>query len=609
MEGNCYIDFYEVIMGINKKITKAQEKAITHKDGPMLVLAGPGSGKTFVITERVKYLIEEHLVNSQNILIITFTKAAALEMEHRFHELLPGQYPKFGTFHSLFYNILRNSYKNFPSRFITNDEKKRLVGQIVSERMSDESEIEIDIEEALKSLSLYMNQGLKSEGITESLDINPEQLSEIYNSYHQRLMKERMLDFDDILVMCADLLRNNINIRKNYIKQFQYILIDECQDMNRVQYEIIKLLTSKEKNVFMVGDDDQSIYRFRGAKVGIMQEFTKEYTPVLKIELDINFRSTTHIVNSSQKVIAINKNRFAKNVTANSKVATGVYMEAFNSKIQMHNKVFSYCKAKPMEELSDIAIIYRTNQELQAMAYKLRREKIPYITKEDDKSIFDSEWYRDVEAYFYLATGNRDKKYVVRIGNRPNRFLKREQLLNFSFLPDVLLQAIVHLKSMKPYLAFKYLLRGIGYLKWLERQYDCKIEEYEAILEQIAEVEEDLKSFDSIREWLEFVEIDRLEQQENIKKSKNISKNEVGIRLLTMHASKGLEFETVFLLDLNQGKMPKGTDLNIEELEEERRLFYVAMTRAKGQLYLLYLNSIEGNTIKPSIFISPLLEE
>lgn len=585
------------------QITKAQERAIKHHKGACLCLAGPGSGKTFVITNRVVHMVKELQIPSEQILVITFTKAAAGEMEERFRNILPNEHAWFGTFHSCFYYILKNSYTSIPSRFISTEEKNRILCEIFDDVLGKDAEIAF--EDAVRLFSLYMNNGLSMQKAKEYADIKPELMREIYHQYHKALVEYGYMDFDDLMLRTYQLLKDNKEIRVRWQKQFQYILIDECQDMNVLQYEIVKLLAGSQKNIFMVGDDDQSIYRFRGARVELMKRFVEDYKPVEQINLDTNFRSTAGIVNGCQKVIAQNKNRFAKKLKSNNPEKSGIIIDSFEMRSNMYEEVLEHLQSVEIGDLSQNAIIYRTNQELRGMAYKLRQKGIPYIAKEECKSIFDEEWYLDVEAYIRLGLGSMERRYILRVANKPNRFIKREQLVNYSSLPECLTMPVKHIRTMRPYLAIKYIWSGIGYGKWLENQTGEDKEKWNMICEQLEEITQEIKKFTSLEDWLHHVEEDRL-RQKSIQEPK-VQDTAKGVHLLTMHASKGLEFDTVYLLDVNKGKVPKGSKLTPEELEEERRLFYVAMTRAKKQLYMYYVRGTSDHVLQPSVFLENIM--
>ena len=590
------------------KLTKAQESAIIHHKGACLVLAGPGSGKTFVITKRLVHMVQELHIPGEHILVITFTKAAAMEMEARFKECLSDVHPWFGTFHSCFYYILRNSYTSIPTRFISTEEKHHILREICDEVLG--KDLEIEFEEIERLLGLYMNNGLSMYKIPEYADLTPIHLKQIYRCYHKALTEYGYMDFDDLMLCCYQALKDNPEIRKRWQEQFQYIMIDECQDMNVLQYEIIKLLTGPERNVFMVGDDDQSVYRFRGARVELLQRFTEEFPSVQRIYLDRNFRSTAGIVQSSLKVIGKNKNRFTKSIIAANTDQAGLHIQGFELRHDMYEDIFQSLIRADRETLNKCAVIYRTNQELRNMAYKLRQRGIAYLAGEDRKSIFDEEWYLDMEAYIRLGLGSLDRQDILRIANKPNRFIKREQLISISGLPEALVPAVRHIHTMRPYLAMKYIWSGIGYGRWLERTLDRNTEQYDAIEEQFQEILRETKKFASLEEWISHVEKDRRLQAELLQKTglrKEQDNDREGVRLLTMHASKGLEFDTVYLPDINKGKIPKGSRLSEEELEEERRLFYVAMTRAKKHLNIYYVKGQKDHLLQPSVFLEPIL--
>jgi len=593
------------------QMTEAQKSAVTHAKGACLVLAGPGSGKTFVITGRLIHMVKELKIPGEHILVITFTKAAAMEMEARFQRQMPDEHPWFGTFHSCFYYILRNSYTSIPTRFISNDEKKKLLKSLCEKIFRTEKELEYD--ELDRVFSLYMNCGLSVPQDTVLGNISQEELKELYIGYHKALTEQRFMDFDDLMLCCYQLLKENQAIRKRWQEQFCYILIDECQDMNILQYEIVKLLAGPEQNVFMVGDDDQSIYRFRGAKVELMQKFTEEFCEVRQLQLDQNFRSVPDIVLKSMKVIEQNKNRFHKKITASKTsdiIESGVSIKKFPRRQDMYECIFEALMNTDNNALHQSAIIYRTNKEVRNMAYKLRRKGIPYSTKEEKEGIFDEEWYLDMEAYIKLGLGSLKREDILRVANKPNRFIAREQLVNISKLPESLGKAVVHINSMRPFLAFKYIWSGIGYGKWLEQQLGRDSDELNWIKERYEEIVQEMKQFNTLEAWIKHVEEDRLEQKAHRNKSIKFQRDEenAGVHLLTMHASKGLEFENVYLPDVNKGKIPKGSKLSKEELEEERRLFYVAMTRAKTKLHIYYVGGEKDHVLQPSVFLEPILQ-
>ncbi|MCD7752795.1 MAG: ATP-dependent helicase [Lachnospiraceae bacterium] len=582
--------------------TQAQERAIDHFKGPALVLAGPGSGKTLVITERVCRLIAAHQVPASQILVITFTKAAAVQMEERFSQKMPQEHPWFGTFHSFFYYILRTYSRTFPRTLIPANVKQSILRSACKTVLQDTSQGILDAADQL--LGLYINLGLDLQKLPVSDEIGPKDVEAIYRIYADALKQEGYFDFDDLQISCLNLLRSNLEIRRRIVRVFPFILVDECQDMNPVQYEILKLLTGPEKSVLLVGDDDQSVYRFRGADVSLMRQFLRDYSPVTEILLDQNFRSAKCIVEASMKVIADNKTRFEKTIRPKDGVTQGVVIRSFQHRLDMNERISSFLREQP--DLSKCAVICRTNRELGEMARRLRRENISYQMREAAKSVFEEDWYLDLEAYLKLGQDINDRKYILRVANKPNRFITREQIVNFPYPPATLVVQVKHLKGMRPALALKYIWIGIGYGRYLKNSLEREEGRYEEILEQYEEIAAEMEQYPDVKDWLDYVESERqLERKESRNKT---NQSETGVHLMTMHGSKGLEYETVILPDLNEGRMPRGSHLSDEEIEEERRLLYVAMTRAKKSLEIYYISGEEGHLKRPSMFLHRLAE-
>lgn len=581
--------------------TKAQERAISHFQGPCLVLAGPGSGKTKVITHRVAHLIEIQKIPPEHILTITFTKAAATEMKERFFVLSPNANSLFCTFHSCFYYILKNSHLQYPQNFITKNQKQNILKRIVGKIIGD---VDIhDFASIERLLGIYINQMQSKENISDYADIDIDKLEKVFLEYRNTIKRMQLIDFDILQLDAYELLKEHKEIRRRWQNQFRIIQIDECQDMNLVQYKIIKLLAGKNQNVFMVGDDDQSIYRFRGSDISLMKRFIQEFDSVKEILLETNFRSTEMIVDYSQKVIHENNNRFEKEIISCNQEKSGVEIKNFTLRDDMFQFVIEKLKSTSEDDLNDSAIICRTNAELKSWGYVMRQNGISYQSKEEQISIFDQAWFLDIEAYLKIAIGKYEIEEVMRIVNKPNRNLDREGLIGSESLPKVLQKDIKAISNMRPFLAMKYIWNGVGYGKWLKYHLELKKGDFAEVLEQLQMLLEASKKYYSIKEWLEQIETDRVKFRE---KRKPLASNS-GVHLITMHSSKGLEFETVYIPDLNKGKMPRGFLLDQETIEEERRLLYVAMTRAKKHLNLLYIKGTEDHKLQPSVFIEPIL--
>ncbi|MCD8379268.1 MAG: ATP-dependent helicase [Lachnospiraceae bacterium] len=305
------------------------------------------------------------------------------------------------------------------------------------------------------------------------------------------------------------------------------------------------------------------------------------------------------------KVIADNKSRFEKVIRPKDGVTQGVVIRSFQHKLDMNERIFAFLREQP--DLNECAVICRTNRELGEMARRLRRENISYQMREAAKSIFEEDWYLDLEAYLKLGQGINDRKYILRIANKPNRFITREQIVNFSYPPASLAVQVKHLKGMRPALAMKYIWIGIGYGKYLKNALEREEGRYEEISEQYEEMTAEMERYPDVKEWFDYVESER---QLQVKESRNKNNQpKTGVHLMTMHGSKGLEYDTVILPDLNEGRMPRGSHLSDEEIEEERRLLYVAMTRAKKALEIYYICGEEGHRKRPSMFLHRLVEK
>ena len=299
-------------------LNKAQQKAACHFQGPCMVLAGPGSGKTLTIAARIENLIKRYKVRPEEILVITFTRYASYEMQNRFKSLMGGVCPPvtFGTFHGIYYGILRWAYGFTSANILTGEESSRLLGQILALPELDlklEVEDEQDfIRDLLTEIGKVKNNGLDIQ--TYKASVCPGAFADIYQMYEKKRKEMRKIDFDDMLILCHELFKSRPDILEKWQARFRYILVDEFQDVNKIQYEILKMLALPENNLFVVGDDDQSIYQFRGADPSIMLGFSRDYPDAGQILLDVNYRSTAHILNGALRVIGHNEQRFSKEI-------------------------------------------------------------------------------------------------------------------------------------------------------------------------------------------------------------------------------------------------------------------------------------------------------
>ncbi len=601
----------------------------------MLVLAGPGSGKTFVVTQRIKYLIEQYHVKPDGILVITFTKAAAAEMQDRFARLNEGKlYPvHFGTFHSVFFQILRHTYRFTAQNIIRERDKYRFLTQIIGE-MPEEIRGQAQIDDNIELLQNLLSEisAVKNNGITpqeiQSTTVSQAEFEYIFQRYKQEMNRCRLIDFDDMVLLCRNLLVERPDTLKLWQERFQYILVDEFQDICSLQYEVVRMLAKPQDNLFIVGDDDQSIYGFRGSKPEIMMNFTKDYPEAQQVLLNVNYRSKQGIVDTAGKLIAHNKVRFAKEVKAQNEQTDGVNIYSFSSKLKQAENIGLLIKQymeQPGAKYSDIAILYRTNNHTVYTADKLMKEGIPFYMKEKPKNIYDSPIAKDIIAYLNYALYENCLEDFLRIMNRPVRYIKKSTVPRQAFRMEALIQnnksteyvvqnivdlydALRFIKGLNPFSAVNFIRKGIGYEAFLKKQALENGRDAAKEIEMLEELMQLAKDFETIPEWLEHIQnydtiMREITQQENGLKSAGTD----AVSMVTMHSSKGLEWKVVILPDVNEGVVPHKKAVTDNELEEERRMFYVAMTRAKESLFLFYIQEKEAGNLLPSRFLDEIL--
>ncbi|MDE6213987.1 MAG: ATP-dependent helicase [Lachnospiraceae bacterium] len=596
--------------------TNRQREAILHTVGPAGVLAGPGSGKTFVTTHRIHRLITSEGVDPSHILVITFTKAAALEMQERFFRLMETERPPvhFGTFHAVFYHILKQSAQYRGHTIITEAEKRKLIRDILHMHKLFLYLQEEDIEEVLSAVSRAKSS--LTELPVKIGKMGEEDFRFLRTEYQSYLEEFSKFDFDDLMAACLKLFREDAASLAGWQGQFRYILVDEFQDISPVQYEIVKLLAAPENNLFIVGDDDQSIYGFRGASPDSMQQFFQDFSQAKRILLDVNFRCHREIVEAAGIMIGENKNRLPKEIVANHENGEGFSLHREETEEALTKAVTAALKQEQMQgNLSACAMICRTNFACGLWAQTLRETGIPCVMREKPKDRFAHFVIQDIRAYLALAKGEYRRQYFLRIMNRPVRYIKRDSLPEERVEREKLLayyqntpaiqervkrfyRDLEALSSKRLHLQIRYIRKAIGYETYLREKYGAqKAEEFI----QIGEWFEDFsRQFMTLREMDDYISQYKETIQETTKA------DEEGVQLMTMHASKGLEFPTVFLPECNEGKVPMHKAKAEDEIEEERRMFYVAMTRAKEKLCLFYHNGKTGKDA-PSRFLNPLL--
>ena len=609
-----------------KSLNEEQKKAVKQTDGPIMIVAGAGSGKTRVLTYKVAYLIDMG-VNPENILALTFTNKAAKEMKERIHELVGGKASSIwmGTFHSIFARILRIESKQigYESNFSIYDaeDSHSLVQNIIS---NFNIELEAITSNSIRhKISFFKNHMVlpgefKKKHMHSFID---EKVAEVFEEYQKRLYENNAMDFEDLLLKPIELFNKKSNLYQKYKKKFKYILVDEFQDTNKAQYEIIKMLINKDGNICVVGDDAQSIYSWRGANLGNMLDFEKDFLKRKIFKLEQNYRSTKTILLAADSIIKNNKDQLIKTLwTENNDGELLTLIKCADEKDEAF-QIAKYIKqeiSKKKLSLKDIAILYRTNAQSRALEDIFRREKIPY------KIIGGVEFYKrkevkDIVAYLRVLSNHNDEESLLRIMNFPQRGIGSttiKRMIAFARKHDISLYdtmarifEVIDIKEriQKNVKAFRLLLEKytdlkdkfslgelsramvdeLGVLKIFKEE---GTPESRARLENISELLNSLSEFSSsnkdakLEEYLEDVslvsDIDLYEGKAN------------SVTLLTVHSAKGLEFPIVFISGCEEDIFPLSNRFNSDAtVEEERRLFYVAVTRAQEKVYISHARS------------------
>lgn len=606
------------------EMNEAQKQAVAHKDGPMMVLAGPGSGKTFTIIQRIRWLIERHFVNPADILVITFTKAAANEMKERFSKMMGDRKlpVTFGTFHAVFFMILKYAYHYKASDIVREDQKFQFMKQLAAKMRLDYEDENDFISSVLGEISMVKNSDIRVENYY-SVNCGEDVFRRIFEAYHQFLHSNHLIDFDDMLVYCKELFQQRKDILAGWQKRFPYILIDEFQDINQVQYDVVKMLAGEKKNLFIVGDDDQSIYRFRGARPEIMMHVEKDFPEIKKIVLDVNYRCPKEVVKLSLQLIANNKVRFPKEIRA-----------AAGEEGMVRNLSFSYQKdqdeylAKEIRRLykngksyNDMVVLFRTNLQPRLLMEYFMRYNIPFRTKESIPNIYDHWIAKDILCYIRIALGSRQRSDFLQIMNRPKRYLSRESLPFETVAFDVwedyykeadwMVQRLEKLQmdlkvigGMKPYSAINYIRKGVDYEEYLREIAQVRKIDYEEMIEILDELMLSAKEFTSYEAW--FLHMEDVKRELMIQQKQDPGE---AVTLSTFHGVKGLEYDHVFITDVNEGMIPYRKSVLEADIEEERRLFYVGVTRTKKELTLCHCGQINNREMLPSRFLGEFFGE
>ncbi len=607
------------------QFNRSQEIAVTHDRGPMMVLAGPGSGKTMVITHRVRWLIEEAGVHPAGILVVTFTKAAADEMRQRFVSLMGQELPViFGTFHAVFFNILRYAYHYTAANIIREDQKYQLMKELIERYLPDTDNVNDMAGELLAETGLVKG-GLMDLSHYYATSCPADSFRRIYKAYNETLRARNLLDFEDMMVDTWALFKERKDILKGWQQRFQYVLIDEFQDINLLQYQLIRLLAAPQDNLFIVGDDDQSIYGFRGARPELMLGFEKDYPKAVRVRLSVNYRSQGAIVKAAGSVIGNNRQRFDKEIQAARPEKDPVDIRMFAGPADEQAAVIREIRRYHDEAgvpFSEMAILFRTNTQARGLLEKLMAYNIPFRMQDAMPNIYQHWISRDVMAYLRISLGSEARSDYLRIVNRPNRYISRQSMpdrrVNMTRLAafyrdkDWMLdrigkmaQDLAMMRTMPPYAAINYIRKGIGYDQFLDqyaREHRIDLSE---LIQVLDELQESAKPFRSFKDWEEHIRIytERLKEQA----ARRRTDKEDCVSLETMHHAKGLEYQVVMIVDANEHIIPHQKALLDADVEEERRMFYVAMTRARDHLHIFFLKERYGRPMVMSRFVGEIL--
>ncbi len=602
-----------------KHPSDVQLKAICHVSGPARVLAGPGSGKTFTIIQRLSYLVNEIKISPEQILCITFTKAAAYEMQSRYQSLTDvkeGQEHDvvFKTIHGICYQILKESgeYRNYS--LISELNKRKIIETVLKNKglfkeLSNGIATELlDAVSRKKNAMSYLADALICEDMFD----------DIYKEYQLMLQDRKLLDFDDLITECNKLFMSKSACLKKWQERFGYILVDEFQDVNQTQYELIKRLALPQNNLYVVGDDDQAIYGFRGAMPSIMRHFKEDFPNARELFLSENYRSGNKIVEFAGEVIRKNKQRIEKKIVC-KKTGGIINIVCKDTEREEEIKLIEDINKLTEKERSNSAVILRTNREV--LRYRTLFAENNIKTKENMKketNLFAHFIAQDMKAFLCFCREGYKRCDFLNIVNKPEMFLSCRGVVNECVTEKELMQyysknmdmqkkikrLFVHYKkieNLQAKSAVRYIRKVVGYDAYLkEKAHNIhEFNEYIKIAEQLMMIMAEHHTGEKIQDFF-----DRMEKKYRGEFKDYENNDKTGISVITMHSAKGLEFDAVFLPDLNEGVMPGRQCMNQESVEEERRLLYVSVTRAKKYLMIYYTKERRR---KPSRFIADFI--
>ncbi|NLM34410.1 MAG: ATP-dependent helicase [Clostridiales bacterium] len=598
-------------------LDKYQREIVRAKEKNILVVASPGSGKTTVIINRTGYLINERAIDPSSIVIITFTRAAAINMRERFKKLFPEiQAPYFGTFHSLCYSILKRERGEI--NIISEREGYYIIEKVLKSYVEEVNEDRV--RDILNYISAYKTGFKTFKELEDNINLNI--LKECIEGYEKYKSLKGLLDFDDLQLQTLELFKKNQQLLEDYRKRFKYLLVDEFQDCDQLQIDILKEL-GKGNSIFAVGDEDQCIYGFRGARPDYMVSFKENFEGGVKKFLMVNYRSVKNIVDMSAKLIDNNKIRNKKSFSSiNAQkgcISTESFFDERAQSDSIAKRILKGVKGK-RENFSDNAVLYRTNMEARSFIDAFIKNKVPFRLLDKSYNFFDHTICKDLISYMLLGQDLSNREAFKRIINKPFRYISKvnlERLSAYKYKEDCfyilsnicslpifqyrelqrLRKDLVNMARCPLVDLTDYILMRLEYRKYLVsycKKYGASLEEVEEI---ISEFKEAVKDFSDIGSFLGHVK----EVKEKL--SRKAPDSEDSVILSTIHGVKGMEFKNVYVINCVDGNIPFKREGKESCLEEERRLFYVAITRAKENLYLSLCKYMRGKCKEQSPFI------
>ena len=615
------------------KLNENQLKAVNHLDGPCMVLAGPGSGKTRVITYRIANMVVNKNIKPTSILAISFTKASSIEMKNRALSLSNDfrmNKVTYGTFHSVFFRILRY-FENYNIESILDEKTKRIgLKNILKGLNIENADDDETIGQVINEISYVKNELMDKRDFKSEVLTNDEFIK-VYNFYEEYKQQMNKIDFDDMLIKTYELLKNNKAALDRVRSVYRYILVDEFQDINKVQFEALKLIANPNNNIFVVGDEDQSIYGFRGSRPDFLLEFEEYFSNTKKVLLDINYRSKGEIINIANRLIEKNTNRYEKVIKCGQ--GNGAKVNYISPEDSEEEAVYiaKDIKNKVQEdytEYTDFAVIYRTNIQSRALVDVFMDMRIPFVVKDSIVTIYDHWAAQDILAYLRIGVNPNSNKDWIRIINKPFRYISKDNLNLIKDEPDFINSLInkcdlhpkqvktindldidiSYVKGLNPKNAISYIRTTLDYDRYILDYCANRKIKTNGLIEILNELESSATNFKTIQEYLEHIERVKSEIVDN----KN-NKETDGVIFTTMHSAKGLEFKNVYIIGANEGTIPheKSYEIDNEEkkndqIEEERRLMYVAITRAEENICISSPINKYGKRVSKSRFVEDI---